>query len=327
MNISQLFYWYVKIIWPFQRKFVRKINRCQKCILSEKYIEIINGLCKICKVYKPNSIKDLPHQINELSQVFNNCHSDNNYDATVLLSGGKDSAYVLHRLQQDYPQLKLLCITINDGFMSSVVNTNTKYITEKLNVDHLFINSYIPTFKEVLRKAFISLQGRSCYGIIDFTDGSWIFKIGCKITKSFNIPMMITGLSWAQLEHISNDTNFISQENNEQIKIIYPLVVWRTDEQEIYKYIHKYKLLPKGNTNPLISNYQLVPLMAYLDIKNLGYSSFEPEFAQLIREGKTNRKEWLLIFEAITYLVKSGYLNSEAKRILNKLDLTLKDII
>jgi hypothetical protein len=41
---------------------------------------------------------------------------------------------------------------------------------------------------------------------------------------------------------------------------------------------------------------------------NFRYTSYEHEFSQLIREGKTERNNWLALFEAVEYLAQRGEL-------------------
>lgn len=59
---------------------------------------------------------------------------------------------------------------------------------------------------------------------------------------------------------------------------------------------------------PLVTNNATIPVMGIADINKIGYSSFEPEFAQMIREGKADRQLWLNIFEMNEYVGKTGWL-------------------
>jgi hypothetical protein len=66
--------------------------------------------------------------------------------------------------------------------------------------------------------------------------------------------------------------------------------------------------------------------MCVVDILNHGYCSFEPEFAQLVREKKTDRRLWLHIFELMEHGVRTGRLVKEANQTLSRLGLTLNEI-
>jgi len=328
MDTTQNFLFYLKYVWQAQRLFVSKPKRCKKCILSEDYIEISpNGLCSLCNSYKqPNEISYNINSNDNIDTIINeNIDKNNCYDATLLLSGGKDSAYILHRLRLLYPRLKILCLCINNGFMSEWAVKNVEYTSNKLDVDLLIVNSHVNEFRQTFRDAFLKLDGRGCYSVIDFADGNLIFQIGENITKKLNIPLMISGLSWVQLEKILCITSCSIEKN--KITQLFPLYQWRTNEQDIRQYVRNNELLVRGSDSPLVSNSLLVPTMIYFDIKNLKYSSFEPEFSQLIREGKSDRKSWLYIAELCKYFVEHGYLDKEVKHTLSKLGLTIGQIL
>lgn len=155
--------------------------------------------------------------------------NDNKYHALLLLSGGKDSAYMLYRLKKEYPQLRILCVAVNNGFMSSTAIKGAQFVAEKTKSDLLIVNTYINDFAEKLRQAFLDLNGQGAYGVID--------------------------------------------------------------------------------------------------ILNNGYSSFEPEFAQLIREKKADRKMWLYVFELLEFASRKGLLNKDLNICLAKLNLKISDIV
>lgn len=205
------------------------------------------------------------------------------YDAILLLSGGKDSAYILDRMRREYPDLRILCLIVNNGQMSPVALKNAEHTTRKLNVDLLVVNRFVDEFVRTLREAFLNLNGRGAYGVVDRADGELIFKIGREIAADLGIGLLIGGLSWVQAQRILGTDDF-EQTMGPAPRMILPLVVWRTDEQDIRRVVRERELVLPGNDSPLVSNHQLVVAMAVADVLNLGYSSFEPEFAQLVRE-------------------------------------------
>jgi len=305
-------------------------NRCKRCILSEKYCKLTNGICEHCISAIPlikSTVLDLTDKLDlfiKSTKAWNLDH-ESNYDATLMLSGGKDSAYVLHKLRNEYPDLRILCLTINNGFMSESAICNASKVAELTKTDSIIINSKTKYFYKKLKQAFLDLKGRGSYGTVDFADGSSIFQTGQEITQSMDIPYMIGGLSWVQAEQIIGINDFIKY--NDNFKIIFPLVVWRTNEQEIRSYVRSNNLLPVGQDSPVVSNNLLILTMCAIDILNIGYCSFEPEFAQLIREGKADRKTWLHAFELLEYGTKKGRLSKEINQTLKKLELNLSEII
>jgi hypothetical protein len=129
-----------------------------------------------------------------------------------------------------------------------------------------------------------------------------------------------------QVKQIIKTDGYI-QENLNCPPTLFPLAVWRTNEQEIRDYVRKKELLIKGSDNPIVSNNDLIITMSAIDVLNNGYCSFEPEFAQMIREGKTDRKVWLHNFELLEYATTRGFLTGDIKKTLAKLNLKLEEII
>jgi hypothetical protein len=109
--------------------------------------------------------------------------------------------------------------------------------------------------------------------------------------------------------------------------LVFPLAVWRTNEQEIRRIVRSADLLPKGSDSPIVSNNVLIMTMSAVDVMNLGYCSFEPEFAQLVREGKTDRSTWLHIFELLEFATRMGAFDREITQTLARLDLSLSDVV
>ena len=127
---------------------------------------------------------------------------------------------------------------------------------------------------------------------------------------------MISGLTHAQLDHIdTGKTN----------GMLFPLTWWNISETEIRELAKK--LLNVRSASPLSTNSILIPLMLIADMKNLGYSSFEPEFAQLIREGKADRNTWLNQFELFKWLTVNGFLEKTFRDGLKTLDLNPEDVL
>ncbi|HEY3196408.1 MAG TPA: hypothetical protein VGJ57_00220, partial [Nitrospirales bacterium] len=60
------------------------------------------------------------------------------YDAICLFSGGKDSTYMIHRIRCEFPRLRMLAYTIDNGFMSPVAKDNVYELIGKLQIDHIF---------------------------------------------------------------------------------------------------------------------------------------------------------------------------------------------
>ena len=118
---------YAHYIWPAQRLVAKVSRRCSRCILSEKCSPLQDGVCEHCRATKTEHRTDITETaetvvgLNEFSQEVEAQigKGRSRYDALLLLSGGKDSAYVLHKMRTTFPTLRILCLTVDNGFMNT----------------------------------------------------------------------------------------------------------------------------------------------------------------------------------------------------------------
>lgn len=363
---------YVQHVWNIHRMFVGHIltKRCERCAVSATFATLNeNGICAHCKEGKVKQVSTLTPQEQKqmeegLTKIFDESAGKGKwkYDALIFFSGGKDSTYLLHRLQQDHPNLRILAMTVDNGFMSAVALQNIKEVTSKIGVDHIIVRPNMRMYEKLFNYAFTHLAKNGAASCIDVLDGELRFDIGRHYAAAFGIPLIIIGFSREQVEtyigklayESSKDTERtrrtqlgpyaiselpLSTEERELVwdhtryrdeqiaRIIYPLVVWHHDEEFIKSEVVKLGLVSKENVSPLVTNHELIPLMAIVDVVHLGYSSWEPEFARMIREGKANRIYWRNLFELIEYSAKTGsFLAKTSDELLARLGLSRKDV-
>ena len=182
LNTNKILELYATYGWPIARLFVKKTKRCRVCILSEACTELTDGVCAECRRAQrmpPAASQGASAEMaQQFAQVVTAHINAAPYHAVLLLSGGKDSAYILHRMRQAFPDLRMLCVCVNNGFMSPVALKNVTYVADKLGADLLIVNSHTQKFARVLRQAFLDLKGRGSYGVVDKADGDLIFEIG-----------------------------------------------------------------------------------------------------------------------------------------------------
>lgn len=294
--------WLARWIWPLIRPFVSRQKRCARCILTG---DLVDGLCGECRTTAARAAATVQPLVKAPVDL------DTLQEAIILLSGGKDSAYLLDRVRREHPKLTITCVLVNTGFMSPIAIENAVSIAARTHTELVIINSHINEFKAVLRNAFLELCAtkKESYGIVDYAEGELIYDIGKRFAAGRPI---LSGLTHAQLNHIEKE--------GDRDSFLFPLDWWRVSEEEI-----RSANLVSGT--PATTNSLLILPMLILDIKHHGHTSFEKEFAQLIREGKADRKTWLYPFELLEFLVTRGFLDRDLERSLKTLDLTQKELL
>ncbi len=344
------------------------VSRCSRCILPETCSPLEDGLCQVCRQGDTEgaelSLQDDAAEA-KLAAILDQSSGTgpSGYDAVVLFSGGKDSAFLLHRLTTEFPGLRLAALTVDNSFMSTVALANCRQILSQLDgIDHFVIRPKRGLYARAFRHALTHLEGQGCYVKVDRMDGDLTFDIGRNFAATLGAPLLISGLSPEQVERILGLTSFEAPKEIEnrrrtysaefaldqlydadeldrywwnpdrwpqerRPRVLHPFHAWRYDEEFIPQEVVRLGLIDPGQDNPLITNNDTIPVMLAVDYTNLGYSSFEPEFAQLIRDGKADRNMWLALFQAIEYQTQRGeFLPRCISDTLQRLDLEPSDV-
>jgi hypothetical protein len=357
---------YLMTEWPAVRPALegKLAPRCRRCILSDRCVPLADGVCELCR--KPaaaRATRDHAGMTAALSAILHEHEGKGRgrYDALVLFSGGKDSAYLLHRLTAEHPGLRLLAVTIDNGFFSPVAMANARYILEQIDVDHLTHKPKASLYKTTFRHAFTHLNAGGCYTTVDRMDGDLAFDLGRNLAATLDIPLMIAGLSPEQVERILGLSWFETPREAERVRrtvsagftlddlytgedrkawwdgtawpesrvprVLYPFYAWPYDEEQVRKKVVDLGLIPPGADNPLATNNDTIPVMLAVDVNRMGYSGFEPEFAELIRTGRSSREMWLPLFESLEHLGRQGkFLPKCVDDTLSRLTLTRQDV-
>ncbi|CAN5479621.1 hypothetical protein BH10BDE1_BH10BDE1_24390 [soil metagenome] len=262
------------------------------------------------------------------------------YDALVLFSGGKDSSYLIHRLKLEHPRLRILAYTINNGFMSPIALGNIDDLVGRMAIDHVFVRPSRKWYELLFGYGLTHLNEDGAYGTVDFSDGEFMLDTARRIAAEKKIPLILCGYSRYQVQNGLNLNSFESPRERERsdrtsvagfalssvftptevqnwwhgsawpeervARLLFPLFVWDLEEDEIKRQVAAWGLLTKNDYSPAATNHQLIPLLGVVDVHRIGYSSFEPEFCRMIREGKADRKTWQFTFEFLEFTARTG---------------------
>lgn len=167
---------------------------CVRCGIPSNHPGIEFGaddVCSSCSAFEgyQDSANEYFGTMDELEKVLTSrAHATAPYDCLMLLSGGKDSSYALCRLSD--MGLRILAVTLDNGFISDGAKANAKRVTDHLGVDHEFITS------EHMNSIFVdSLERYSnvCQGCF-----KTMYTLAFNMALERGIPSIVTGLSRGQ---------------------------------------------------------------------------------------------------------------------------------
>lgn len=152
-----------------------------------------DGLCEICTAYLPNAarINHYFRDTRELRELIAEIQRERqgDYDAVVLLSGGKDSTYAIAQLVD--LGLKVYAFSLDNGFLSDQARENIDTVCKRLDIDHIYATT------EHMNDIFADSLARYsnvCHGCF-----KTIYTLSMQFAEQHNINTVFTGLSRGQL--------------------------------------------------------------------------------------------------------------------------------
>lgn len=283
------------------------------------------------------------------------------YDCLLLFSGGKDSIYLLHLLTIRFPNLRILLLLVDNTFLPPTATLNASHVANVLRMPYVAVRPSPAFYEKVFRHAFLNLGTKESAIVIDQFDGDILHDVARNFAVRYAIPLIVSGVQAVQVERYVGIKNYETPRSFEESRrtqvaglefstflnkddlvyfwdgtkwpkksiprMLYPLYAWDYEEKNVIEIIQKLGLLSKKKLSPLATNHQLLPLMGAVDIARFGYSSYEPEFANLIRAGGADRKFWQAIFEMQEYAMKTNtFVKGSVDAALKRLSLTRKDL-
>ncbi len=193
----------------------REVVHCIECGLPSNYPDTdfdAHGICNLCSAFKDHknqvdryfktedALKELLLSKRELSP---------HYDCLSLLSGGKDSMYILAQLID--MGLRVLAFTLDNGYISEQAKGNIDRIVKKLGVDHIYGGT------AHMNEIFVDSLKRHqnvCNGCF-----KTIYTLSAQIALEKEIPFIVTGLSRGQFFETPLTEELFSDENVDIAKI------------------------------------------------------------------------------------------------------------
>lgn len=243
------------------------------------------------------------------------------YDAIVLVSGGKDSAFLLNYVK-NVLGLRPLAYSCVHPVVNKHAAENMEKIASKLGIELLKFHPDEEVFKKIMHHALISSHE---YGMDENAGcsacGFVTANTSLMVAIRMNIPLVFTGLDVDQSETpFLFDRNMIRerfQNNNVMNSAVYEIAkqaLGKEYEKSIYQYdwddisAHQfpaliapltfvdydfrenYKLFEKlgldaNSFNTVLTNCDLVPFLSYISLRNYDCLTYIRHYANEIRKG------------------------------------------
>lgn len=358
--------------WPLSDVDISTLSkRCNKCTTSENDTQatpFIDGICQYCRdtdAHQYGSSEIVVEQGAMYDYLQSVSGKNDGYDVLLLFSGGKDSSFMLKRYITAFPHLRVLAVTIDNGYRVPSSVNNAKDIADYLGVDYKIIPSSSEIHKIIFRDLLESDYSEGANYFEAFS-GEFMIDTAKLYAEKNCIPHVVIGYTPEQCQSFLYPdvkpfypTSFIL--NKEQVKkqkrsTIHgrPLNLlfddrqikffWdggRFEDTNIPTLLFPYldwgynkdfiteevqQDLPVKNTHPMITNNMTVFIT--LDYARFGYCTVEPEFADMVRRGISDYENNLKMWQIMEYLAtqKREYLLSKISRLLSELEFTVDDI-
>jgi 3'-phosphoadenosine 5'-phosphosulfate sulfotransferase (PAPS reductase)/FAD synthetase len=313
---------------------------CSQCILPETFPGIsfnADGLCSHCQKFDGKKTRlqeektkykqkfmELLQEVNARHQSGPNNHRS--YDVLMAYSGGKDSTYTMSLLRNKY-NLRILALSLDNGFVSPAAIRNIENVTDSLGIDHIFFK---PRW-DLLKKIFSTASEKELYAKKTLERASTICTSCIGLVKSLclktaveqDIPMIGFGWSPGQapvessimknnpalvrmaqqailnpLRSVVGDdiAAYFLQERHYAAPERFPYNVhpmaWEFyNEEMIVKDIRQYGWTAPKDTDSNSSNCLLNAYANDIHVKRYQFHPYVWEIANMVREGVMTREE------------------------------------
>jgi amino acid adenylation domain-containing protein/non-ribosomal peptide synthase protein (TIGR01720 family) len=173
-----------------------QVLKCIRCGLPNTFPEVTfdsQGLCSLCSTYDVYKEKAESYfkTIDDLKTIFSDQKSvtDSEYDCLVLLSGGKDSTYMLYQIVE--LGLNPLVFSLDNGYISDQAKGNIKRVVDSLGVDHIFGTT--PHMPQIFSDSLLRFSNvcNGCFKVI--------YTLAFQLARQKGIRYIVTGLSRGQI--------------------------------------------------------------------------------------------------------------------------------
>jgi tRNA(Ile)-lysidine synthase TilS/MesJ len=302
-------------------------------VLNERFVGIRfdqDGICNFCSSAKSTEKQRAIRGKYEAKfrKLIEERKGKGSYDALVAYSGGKDSTYTLHLLQERY-DLRLLAYSFDNWYQSERAKRNIRAVLSNVNVDHMTITPGFERMKKIVLESMsddmYSAKAMARASSICTSCISLVRFVGFRLAIEQQIPFLVFGMSPGQapmatavvktnpqmvrtmqetlLRPLSDRLGdvvkpfFLEQRHFDSVEdfpySINPLAFADYDEQVIYETADKYGWKKPDDTDANSTNCLLNALANQVHLDQFGVNPYAYEIGELVRTGCMTREEGL----------------------------------
>jgi len=288
--------------------YTEAIHNCTVCGLPSNYPNSsLNeaGVCNLCQDFESYQQKVSKYFKTEddLRKLFNSvpANEKGEYDCLALLSGGKDSTYVLAQLVE--LGLRPLAFTLDNGYISEEAKDNVRRVVTDLGVDHVFGET------PAMNAIFVDSLQRHC----NVCDGCFktIYTLSTQLALEKNIPFIVTGLSRGQFFETRLTEELFRQEDVDIDKIDATILNARKAYHQADDAVKELLDTSMFEDESVFDKIQFVDYYRYTDVSLAEMLDYLDKKLSWVRPSDTGRSTNCLINQAGIYVHKKelGYSN------------------
>ena len=172
------------------------VSFCKRCGIPSNHPHVTgltNEVCNLCVDFDEYRDKAMNYfrPMDELRDILQKAKAQRkgDYDCIMLLSGGKDSTYVLYQLVE--MGLRVLVFSMDNGFISEGAKTNIRRVVQELNLDLIF--GHTPAMNSIFVDS-LNRFSNVCNGCF-----KTIYTLSMNLAREKGIRYIVTGLSRGQI--------------------------------------------------------------------------------------------------------------------------------
>jgi amino acid adenylation domain-containing protein len=172
------------------------VTYCSRCGIASSYPGVTydaEGVCDQCRGFETYRDRAAVYfrGMEELRAIIDRSRAaapSAPYDCIALLSGGKDSTYMVARLVD--AGARPLALTLDNGYISEEAKANIRRVVAALGVDHEFVTT--PAMNAIFVDS-LKRHANVCQGCF-----KTIYTLSVNRARELGVPLIMTGLSRGQ---------------------------------------------------------------------------------------------------------------------------------